>query len=49
MPKWMNKHMSMNATATLDEETAKYLETVAWETWQQMSMQLTMKAVPDHP
>ena len=31
MAKWMFKHMSMNATATLDEETATYLETVAWE------------------
>lgn len=49
MPKWMHKHMSMNATATLDEETAKYLENVAWETWQQLSKQLTTKAVPDHP
>jgi len=35
MAKWMFKHMSMNATATLDEETARYLESVAWETWQQ--------------
>jgi hypothetical protein len=49
MPKWMHKHMSMNATATLDEETSKYLENVAWETWQQLSRQLTTKAVPDHP
>jgi hypothetical protein len=34
MPKWMFKNMSMNLTAALDEETASYLETVAWETWQ---------------
>lgn len=40
MAKWMFKHMSMNATATLDEETATYLETVAWETWQAVSAQL---------
>lgn len=33
MAKWMFKHMSMNSTATLDEDTARYLETVAWETW----------------
>lgn len=49
MPRWMHKHMSMNATATLDEETAKYLENVAWEIWQQLSRQLTTKAVSDHP
>lgn len=40
MAKWMFKHMSMKATATLDEETATYLETVAWETWQSVSAQL---------
>jgi hypothetical protein len=40
MAKWMFKHMSMNATATLDEATAKYLETVAWETWQKVNTQL---------
>ena len=37
MAKWMFKHMSMNATATLDEETARYLEAVAWETWSDVS------------
>ena len=37
MTKWMFKHMSMNASATLDEEKARYLETVAWETWQKVS------------
>lgn len=41
MAKWMFKHMSMNATATLDEETARYLETVAWETWRKVSLSLT--------
>lgn len=40
MAKWMFKHMAMNATATLDEETANYLETVAWETWQNVSQTL---------
>lgn len=40
MAKWMFKHMSMNATATLHEETARYLETVAWETWQQTQSSL---------
>lgn len=43
MAKWMFKHMSMNATATLDEETARYLETEAWETWQKVSRQLEGK------
>jgi hypothetical protein len=40
MAKWMFKHMSMNATATLDEETARYLESVAWETWQKVKQTL---------
>lgn len=40
MAKWMFKQMSMNATATLDEETARYLETVAWETWQKVKQTL---------
>lgn len=40
MAKWMFKHMSMNATAMLDDETARYLETVAWETWRTVSQQL---------
>jgi hypothetical protein len=40
MAKWMFKHMSMNATATLEEETARYLESVAWETWQQTQSSL---------
>lgn len=43
MAKWMHKHMSMNDTATLDEETATYLETVAWKTWQSVKAQLTVK------
>jgi len=40
MAKWMFKHMAMNQTATLEEETAKYLETVAWETWRDVSTHL---------
>lgn len=40
MARWMHKHMSMNATATLDEETAQYLETVAWKTWQSVDAKL---------
>jgi hypothetical protein len=40
MPKWMFKHMSMNATATLDDATATYLEAVAWETWQEINLKL---------
>ena len=41
MAKWMFKNMSMNLTATLDEETARYLENVAWETWQEAKKKLT--------
>jgi hypothetical protein len=41
MAKWMFKHMAMQATATLEEETASYLETVAWETWLTVSRRLT--------
>jgi hypothetical protein len=40
MAKWMFKHMSMNATATLDDATATYLETVAWETWRDIDHKL---------
>jgi len=40
MAKWMFKHMSMNATATLDDATATYLETVAWETWRDLNLKL---------
>jgi hypothetical protein len=40
MAKWMFKHMSMNQTATLAEDTAIYLETVAWETWQSVNARL---------
>ncbi|MCB1211744.1 MAG: hypothetical protein KDK97_20655 [Verrucomicrobiales bacterium] len=40
MARWMFKHMAMNQTGTLDEETATYLETVAWETWLDISRRL---------
>lgn len=40
LPKWMHRHTSLRQTATLDESTARYLETVAWETWQQVARQL---------
>lgn len=40
MAKWMFKHMAMNQTATLDDVTASYLETVAWETWQSIQAKL---------
>lgn len=40
MPKWMFRNMSMNRTVTLDEKTASYLETIAWETWQEMKAKL---------
>lgn len=43
MAKWMFKHMSMNQTATLDEETANYLETVAWQTWQKVNEALIVR------
>jgi hypothetical protein len=40
LPKWMRRHMSMNLTATIGPETARYLETVAWETWQALDRRL---------
>ena len=40
MARWMFKHMAMNLTATLDDATARYLETVAWETTQQVNQAL---------
>jgi hypothetical protein len=40
MPKWMFNNMSMNLTATLDEETARYLEGVAWNMWTEVSGKL---------
>jgi hypothetical protein len=40
LPKWMHRHMSLHLTATLDDATARYLETVAWETWRTIAPQL---------
>lgn len=40
MPKWMFRNMSMKLTATVDEATAKYLETIAWETTQHVKQTL---------
>ncbi len=40
MPKWMRKNMSAATQYTLDDVTAKYLETVAWESWRDISQQL---------
>lgn len=40
LPKWMFRNTSMNLTATLDEATARYLETTAWETWQDVDRRL---------
>ena len=34
LAKWMYRNMAANLTHTLDEPTARYLETVAWEEWQ---------------
>jgi hypothetical protein len=42
LPKWMHRHMAMKLMATLDEPTARYLETVAWETWRTIAPQLSV-------
>lgn len=41
MPKWMYRSMAENLTATLDETTATYLETIAWETWRDVTARLS--------
>ena len=41
LAKWMYRNASMNLTATLDDATARYLETVAWETWQDVDRRLS--------
>jgi hypothetical protein len=43
LAKWMFKHMAMNQTATLDEPTARYLETIAWEETQAIEKHLNEK------
>ena len=40
LAKWMYRNMAAHLTKTLDEATAKYLETVAWEEHQTMQRQL---------
>lgn len=40
LAKWTYRNASMNLTATLDEATARYLETVAWETWLEVDRRL---------
>ncbi len=44
LPRWMHRHLSLRLTATLDEATARYLETVAWETWREIAPQLGVVA-----
>ena len=41
LAKWMYRNASMNLTANLDDATARYLETVAWETWQDVDRRLS--------
>lgn len=40
LPKWMYRNMAESRNATIDEPTARYLETVAWETWQAIDRRL---------
>lgn len=40
LPKWMHRHMALRLTASLDEATARHLETVAWETWREIAARL---------
>ena len=40
LPKWMRRNSAGGFTATLDDKTARYLETVAWETWQSIDAKL---------
>lgn len=47
MPKWMHRNMAASRDATIDESSARYLETVAWETWQDCDRRLaTSKESP---
>lgn len=47
MPKWMHRLMAYQGRATLPEETARYLETVAWETWQAKEKELRAASKKD--
>jgi hypothetical protein len=42
----MHRNASMNLSATLDEPTARYLETVAWETWREIDARLAAAIRP---
>ncbi|MBL9202758.1 MAG: hypothetical protein JNL39_19750, partial [Opitutaceae bacterium] len=41
LAKWMYRNASMNLSASLDDATARYLETVAWEAWQDVDRRLS--------
>ncbi|MFN3151560.1 hypothetical protein [Bremerella sp.] len=41
LPKWMQAYASAGLTETLSDEDARYLETVAWNTWQKTQRALT--------
>lgn len=41
LPEWMRRNGSALPPVTITEETARYLESVAWETWNQIDRQLT--------
>jgi hypothetical protein len=46
LPKWMHRNMAKRLTATLDEDTAAYLESVAWDEWQRVSRRLAAAIAP---
>ena len=46
LAKWMHRNASMNLSATLDDATARYLETVAWETWREVDARLAAAIPP---
>jgi hypothetical protein len=46
MAKWMFRNMAEKLTATLDEDTARYLATVAWETWTAVNQKLQATSQP---
>jgi cytochrome c553 len=40
LPEWMRRNAAAGLEATVDDGTARYLETVAWETWQSIDRRL---------
>jgi hypothetical protein len=46
MSKWMFRNMAEKQTATIDDDTARYLETLAWETWQDVNRRLSTATAP---